>query len=70
MRLLGETPCGVPFERLLPEVPEHTNSEAQRALLRRSAWSSTFTASLELAKQGDVVVEQGEDFQTIHVTSA
>jgi len=58
----------VPFERLLPEAPEHIDSEARRALLRRSAWSSTFTASLELVKQGDVVVEQRGDFQPIHVT--
>jgi chromatin segregation and condensation protein Rec8/ScpA/Scc1 (kleisin family) len=33
----------------------------------RSAWSSTFIAGLELAKQGDVVLGQGEDFEAIHV---
>jgi segregation and condensation protein A len=67
MRLLRETPGSVPFERLLPEAPKHTDSEARRELLRRSAWSSTFTASLELVKQGDVVVEQGGDFQPIRI---
>jgi chromatin segregation and condensation protein Rec8/ScpA/Scc1 (kleisin family) len=34
---------------------------------RRSTWSSTFTASLELARQGDVVLGQGEAFKPIHI---
>jgi chromatin segregation and condensation protein Rec8/ScpA/Scc1 (kleisin family) len=34
---------------------------------QRSAWSSTFIASLELARQGEVVLGQEQDFQPIHV---
>ena len=34
---------------------------------RRSAWSSTLVASLELARQGKVVLEQVADLQPIHV---
>ena len=70
MRLLRQTASGVPFERLLPETSEQADSEARFALRRRSAWSSTFIASLELVKQGEVVVEQGGDFKPIHVTEA
>ena len=70
MRLLKDTPGSVAFERLLPQAPEHVDSETRRELLQRSAWSSTFTASLELVKQGNVVVEQGGDFQTIQVAKA
>lgn len=41
------------------------------SLLRpRSARSSTFGASLELTKQGEVVLGQGGDFQPIHVGPA
>jgi chromatin segregation and condensation protein Rec8/ScpA/Scc1 (kleisin family) len=39
----------------------------QAALRPRSAWSSTFIASLELAKQGNVLLGQGGDFKPIHV---
>jgi len=31
------------------------------------AWSSTFTASLELAKQGDVILDQDGSFAPINV---
>ena len=36
----------------------------------RSAWSSTLIAGLELAKQGEVVLGQGWDFEPIHVAPA
>jgi chromatin segregation and condensation protein Rec8/ScpA/Scc1 (kleisin family) len=40
----------------------------RRALRRRSGWASTFVAGLELAKQGDVVMEQQDTFKPIHLT--
>ena len=36
----------------------------------RHGWAVTFVAGLELAKQGEVVLEQGEDFEPIHVAPA
>jgi segregation and condensation protein A len=66
MRILAEAPEGAPFERFLPAPPEIADSQSHRALRRRSAWSSTLIAGLELAKQGDVVLGQGEDFEAIH----
>jgi len=36
-------------------------------LLWRSAWTSTFLAGLELAKQGDVALTQDGLFTPIHV---
>ena len=36
-------------------------------LRRRSDWSRTLIAGLELAKQGEVVLGQGEDFQPIYL---
>jgi segregation and condensation protein A len=59
-RRLAEQPKRHRLERLLPEDPPAAVSDAQAALRRRSAWSSTFVASLELAKQGEAVLEQGD----------
>jgi hypothetical protein len=39
-----------------------------RSAQSRSAWSSTFAASLELARQGDVVLEQDAAFELIHMS--
>ncbi len=44
----------------LPPAPDHV-------LLRRSGWASTFAASLELAKQGQVTLAQEGSFSTILV---
>jgi segregation and condensation protein A len=69
LRQLAETPEGGPLVRFLPEMPETETVGAQSlpALRRRSAWSSTFVAGLELAKQGEVALGQAADFQDIHV---
>jgi segregation and condensation protein A len=63
LQRLAETPEGRRLDMLLPEV---TDTEAS-PVLRRSAWTSTFVASLELAKQGDVVLAQDWVFTPIHV---
>ena len=68
LRLLGEMPDGAALDRLLPDRDALSERAPRAPLRRRSAWSSTFVASLELARQGDVVLGQGGDFQPIHVT--
>ena len=65
LRLLAEAPDGQSLARLLPEQAADTASGAQTPLKRRSAWTSTFVASLELAKQGDVRLVQEEAFGLI-----
>jgi len=67
LRRLAEASGEVAFEQLLPGAPELAEGESLPVLQRRSAWSSTFAASLELAKQGDVVVAQEGAFQPIHL---
>jgi segregation and condensation protein A len=67
LRLLAGSPDGAPLDRFLPDESDVGEAEALSRLRRRSAWSSTFTASLELARQGDVALEQGRDFETIHI---
>jgi segregation and condensation protein A len=69
LRLLAEMPSGGPLDRFLPNPPAD-DSEPWRELRRRSGRASTFIASLELAKQGNVVLGQGGDFAAIHVASA
>jgi segregation and condensation protein A len=65
LQRLAELPDGGPLAALLPETGA-TGSD----LRRRSAWSSTLAAGLELAKQGDVVLAQDGGFQPIHVARA
>jgi segregation and condensation protein A len=66
-RRLAEAPDGAPLDRFLPDPPEMPESEMHETLRRRSAWSSTLIAGLELARQGEVVLGQGGDFEPIHV---
>jgi segregation and condensation protein A len=66
LQRLADLPDGGSLAALLPETGSATGSD----LRRRSAWSSTLAASLELAKQGDVVLAQDADFQPIHVARA
>jgi len=64
---LAAMPAGVGLEALLPEPDDPAAPAPHAALRRRSGWASTLVASLELAKQGEVVLGQRSDFQTIHV---
>jgi segregation and condensation protein A len=70
LQLLAEAPEGASLERFLPDPLDIPERGARGTLWRRSAWSSTFIAGLELAKQGTVVLGQGEDFEPIHVALA
>jgi segregation and condensation protein A len=70
LRRLTEQPDGVGPDQLLPDEAPGASEPSRRARLRRSGWAATFVAGLELAKQGEVVLGQGEDFETIHVAPA
>lgn len=70
LRGLAEMSDPVPLERLLPPAPEGDEGAALSPLRRRSGWASTLIACLELAKQGAVATEQGEDFAPILVNRA
>jgi segregation and condensation protein A len=67
LRRLKDQPEGVALNQLLPDEASGADEPSRRVRLRRSGWAATFVAGLELAKQGDVVMEQGEDFEPIHV---
>ena len=68
VRLLTEAPDGQPLDQLLPERAGEGVIETETVLKRRSAWTSTFVASLELAKQGDIVLDQETLFSPIQVS--
>jgi segregation and condensation protein A len=70
LRRLKEQPDGVALDQLLPDQPPDVSEPSRRVRLRRSGWAATFVAGLELAKQGAVVMGQGEDFEPIHVAPA
>ena len=66
LRLLAGMPGGGPLDQFLPDLPAD-GSDPWRTLQRRSGWASTFIASLELAKQGDVALAQEDPWAVIAV---
>ncbi len=68
LRLLAAAGDAQPLGQLLPHAPTAEDGASRSDLMMRSAWSSTFTASLELAKQGDVALAQDGRFAPIHVS--
>jgi segregation and condensation protein A len=70
LRRLAEITEGETLDKLLPEAEAAGDgqSKSQTNLRRRSAWTSTFLASLELAKQGDVALGQQALFSPIQVS--
>lgn len=60
LRRLAAAGAAQTLDRLLPQDAEGHASQSLRLVerRRRSAWSSTFIASLELTKQGDVTLTQ------------
>ncbi|GAB0120356.1 segregation and condensation protein A [Acidisoma sp. 7E03] len=74
LRILREAGEGraesLTLDRFLPEAATETDEEGtpvQGPLLRASAWATTFSASLELAKQGEVAMEQEGAFEAVSV---
>jgi chromatin segregation and condensation protein Rec8/ScpA/Scc1 (kleisin family) len=59
------TPC--PLDQLLPD-RAGADAVLENGLRGRSRWTSTFVASLELARQGEVVLEQDASFGAIRVS--
>jgi segregation and condensation protein A len=68
LRLLADTPDGQPLDRFLPQATTASQVRAEAPLRQRSAWTSIFAASLELAKQGDVTLVQESAFSPIQVS--
>ena len=68
LQRLAATVDGQTLSQLLPHAPPAEDSAARSELMARSAWSSTFTASLELAKQGEVGLAQDSGFAAINVS--
>ena len=68
LRSLAETQDGQSLDQLLPGADAAAPSGPQSLLKRRSAWTSTLVASLELGKQGDVQLAQEDDFSRIIAT--
>ncbi|MEE3504232.1 segregation/condensation protein A [Acidiphilium acidophilum] len=63
LRLLAQG-SALPLDQLLPDA-EQLRGAPQTRLRLRSAWTSTFVAGLELARQGDITLAQAEDFGPI-----
>ena len=70
LRLLGEGGDGEALGYFLPEQPAITDAGDPPAnpLRLSSAWATTFSASLELAKLGDVALAQIEAFASVQVS--
>jgi len=71
LRMLGEGGDGEELGHFLPEilaVTDENGTALDSALRRSSAWATTFSASLELAKEGDVTLVQKESFASVHLS--
>ena len=69
LRRLAATVAGQTLGQLLPHAPAAQDGASRSNVMARSAWTSTFVASLELAKQGDVALAQDGRFTPIHVSN-
>jgi segregation and condensation protein A len=70
LRILGEGRDGETLGHFLPEQPATADAGAPPEMSFRlsSAWATTFSAGLELAKQGDVALAQADAFSSVHVS--
>jgi segregation and condensation protein A len=67
LQRLADAPDGGALACFLPDMSDLAEDDRLFKLQRRSAWSSTFSASLELTRQGDVVLRQVGEFATIYI---
>lgn len=65
LRLLSASDTSLTLDQLLPEPSEEPAVHPPSNLRRRSAWTSTFVAGLELARQGELVCAQDNLFDPI-----
>ena len=63
---MAERPDPRRLEKLLPET-DGPDAAPERRLRGRSRWTITFVASLELAQQGEAMLEQEDSFAPILV---
>ena len=70
LQLLAEAPDERSLDQLLPEQAVEDGVQIGNFPKRRSAWTSTFVAGLELAKQGHVVLDQVDAFSLIRFNRA
>jgi segregation and condensation protein A len=70
LKRLAAAPDGLPLEQLLPGDSAAAGIAVEPVLKTRAAWTSTFIASLELAKQGEAPLAQADRFTVIHVSQA
>ena len=70
LQILGEGGDGQALGHFLPEQPATADAGAppEMSLRLSLAWAITFSASLELVKQGDVALAQADAFASIHVS--
>ena len=69
LRILGEGGDGEALGHFLPEEPsDGAGDRPAKSLRRSSAWAATFSAGLELAKQGDVILTQADAFAPIQLS--
>jgi len=68
LRLLAADGDAQTLSQLLPHAPAAQDRSSRSEVMARSAWASTFIASLELAKQGDVTLAQNSGFAPINVS--
>ncbi len=69
LRIMGEGGDGHALEHFLPETPAAVDAgdPPTEPLRLFSAWATTFSATLELAKLGNVALAQAENFASAHV---
>jgi chromatin segregation and condensation protein Rec8/ScpA/Scc1 (kleisin family) len=67
-QLLAAAPAGGTLDRFLPDPAAEAGDAPHQTLRRRSAWSSTLVASLELARHGEVHLAQDGVFTPIHLS--
>ncbi|MGC9272083.1 MAG: segregation/condensation protein A, partial [Acidiphilium sp.] len=65
LRLLGASDTPLSLDQLLPAPGEDPAASPPTIPRRRSAWTSTFVAGLELARQGELVLAQENLFDPI-----
>jgi segregation and condensation protein A len=70
LRILGEGGDGQPLQHFLPEQPSVADEReaTEYPFHRYSAWATTFSASLELAKQAEAALAQAEVLGDIRIS--